>query len=106
MTLAEMKTLLEAINGFSGKVVYRAWPIGQSPALPFIVFYTTGDDSFKADDKIYYAKKTVIIELYSEYKDETSEALVEAAMDGIIYSKDETYIDDERMTLVTYTMEV
>lgn len=106
MTLAEFKTKLETIQGFNGKVAYRAFPIGEAPDLPFICFIYTGDDNFLADDVIFYAKKQVIVELYSRQKDEASEAAVEAVLAGFIYTKEESWIEDERMTLITYTMEV
>lgn len=108
MTLAQVKTMLEAINGYNDKVVYRAWPIGQAPALPFICFMFENNDNFLADDLVYFSKKMIRIEHYSEFKDETAEAAIEAALDAknLIWTKEETYIDDQSMLMIIYNLEV
>ena len=106
MTLAEMKTLLERTEGFQGKVAYRAFPIGQAPALPFICFYSPGNNNFSADDLVFFSCKRIIIELYTEEKDETTEAALEATISDLYWTKDEEYIDDEKMYMITYEMEV
>lgn len=108
MTFAELHTLLSSITGFDKKVVYRAWPTGEAPALPWICYRLNGSDNFGADNKVYYKINRVFVELYSEYKDETSEGLIEALFDSndIYWEKDETYIEDEKCNLITYTIEV
>lgn len=108
MTLAELKTALQSINGFSNKVVYRAWPVGNAPALPWIVYMVDSSDNFGADNIVFKKINRINVELYSEYKDESSESLVEDKLDslGIFWEKEETYIDDERCYQITYTIEV
>lgn len=108
MTLAELYTALTGINGFSKKVVYRAWPVGEAPALPFICYLVEGSDNFGADDHVYKDILRVRIELYSENKDTTSEGAIEALLNSlyIYWEKDETYIDDERCYMIIYTIEV
>lgn len=108
MTLAELNTNLKSLTGFSDKVVYRAWPVGQAPPLPFIVFLVEGSDNFGADDIVYKAINRVNIELYSKNKDTVSEGLIEALLESlaIYWEKDETYIDDEQCYEIIYTIEV
>lgn len=108
MTLTELKTALCSISGFANKVVYRAWAVGEAPALPFICYLVEGSDNFGADDKVYKAIDRVNIELYSKYKDVTSESLVEAKLDSlnIYWEKEETYIDDEECYMIIYSIEV
>lgn len=108
MTLSELYTVLSGISGFAGKVAYRAWPVGAAPALPFICYLETGSNNFIADGQVYVAVKAIAVELYTEAKDPTNEALVEAALTGagIVWSKSEDYLDDERCYMITYTMEV
>lgn len=108
MTLAELNTALKTITGFSNKVVYRAWPVGQAPPLPFITYMVDDSDNFGADDIVYKAINRVNIELYSKNKDTVSEGLIEALLASlsIYWEKDETYIDDEQCYEIIYTIEV
>jgi hypothetical protein len=51
---------------------------------------------------------TLVVELYTDEKDFTLEAAVEAALDGaeLGWQKEETYIGSEELWMVTYTTEV
>lgn len=108
MTLAEVKTMLEGITGFSNKVVYNAWPEGKAPSLPFIVFLETGENPMAADGIRYYASRKISIELYTNTKDLVTEGLVEAKLTetGIFYVKSEEYLNDERCYFTLYEIEV
>lgn len=108
MTLAEIYTLLNGVTGFAGKVVYEAWPENEAPELPFICYLETSSDNFGADNKVYYKRKNVQIELYSKRKDGTSEAAIEAALDdaGIFYNSSDVYLDDEKCHERIYEIEV
>ena len=105
MTLADIKTMLEGITGLGAdKVSYRMFPIGKVPSLPYCVFYSTGNDNFAADNKVYKPYIDVNIELYSQNKDSTMESGIESAMDtkGLIWRKIESYIDSEKMYCILY----
>lgn len=100
MTLENIYTILTGITGFSDKVAYRAFPAKSAPALPFIAYIDRGSDNFDADNKVYSPWERVDIELYTEDKDEASEALIETALKnaGLCFEKtDETYIESEQM---------
>lgn len=108
MTLVELYTALSSISGFDKKVVYRAWPVGEAPALPFIVYLVQGSDNFGADDIVYKPINRVDIELYSKNKDTTSEGLIEALLESlsIYWEKEEVYLDDEKCYEIIYSIEV
>ena len=108
MTLAELKNLLTSIEGFSNKVVYRAWAVGEAPPLPFICYLVLGSDNFGADNIVYKKINSVHVELYSKYKDTRSESLIEDAFtsSGIYWEKEETYIDEEECNMIIYSIEV
>lgn len=108
MTIGELKTILESIEGFSEKVCYFAWPESEAPELPFICFYTPDSDNFAADNIVFHNINHFYVELYSQYKDTASEALIEAALNraGIFWNKDTDYIEDERCFITAYHMEV
>lgn len=106
MTTEELKALLEGISGFSDKVVYYAWPEDEAPALPFICFYTPNANNFGADNKVLFSATHYMIELYTEFKDPVSEALIESALADVFYTKSETYISDEKCHEIVYEIEV
>lgn len=108
MTLAELNTALKSLNGFSNKVVYRAWPVNEAPPLPFICYLVDESDNFGADNIVYKAINRVNIELYSKNKDTTSEGLIESLLDSlsIYWEKNETYLDDEQCYEIIYSIEV
>lgn len=106
--LAELAELLESINGFAGRVVYRAWNVGDAPDPPFICYLETSSDNFAADGVVYHHTKHVDVELYTDYKDVAAEAAIEAAFDaaGIYWTAYEQYIDDEKLYEKIYEIEV
>lgn len=108
MTLDELYNLLKGISVMSTKVTYEAWPEGEVPDLPFICFLETKSDNFAADNKVYFKRKAVQIELYSKRKDTATEALIETALDnaGIFYNTSDVYLTDERCHERIYAIEV
>lgn len=101
MTLAELKTLLST-NTAEIPVAFDHFKTAQS--LPYMIYIVTGNDNFAADNGAYYKDSVIQLELYTELKSETTEAVVEAVLDSVpfFYSKDEGYLDDEQMYMVTY----
>lgn len=108
MTLTDIYTALTSIAGFSKKVTYRQWPVGESPPLPFICYLVDGTDNFGADNKVYKAIHQISIEFYSKTKDTTSEGLIEDKLDSLslFWEKDEVYLNDEQCYEIIYSIEV
>lgn len=106
--LEELKNILESIPGFSNKVAYRAFPEKEAPRLPFICYLETSTHNFYADGKVYSNTSIVDIELYSRFRDTTSETKLENVLrsNGITWTKDIEYIDSERCYETIYTVEV
>lgn len=108
MTLSQLRSVLESIDGFENKVAYRSFPVGQAPKLPFICYLDTGTSNFVADNVVYAVIQEVDVELYSQYKDVASEALIEAkfAENSIVWEKYEEFITDENCYEVIYTFSI
>ncbi len=102
MTLDELKIALETV--LPHKVAYKSFPEGQAPALPYIVFWSTGSDNFGADNNVYHTKRTVRVELLSQSKDIKTEQSIEAVLP--YWTRTEDYIDDEKCFLTIYETEV
>lgn len=108
MTLEEVRTLLEGIYGYTGKVTYYAWPVGEAPELPFLCYVEKRAENFAADNIVYSSGKEIDIELYTEQRSPGEEALVEAALTArdIYWEKELEYLDDEKCWMITYTIGV
>lgn len=87
---------------------YYAFPDGTEQACPFICFYYPERTDTFADDSNYSPKTELIVELYTDTKDFATESAVESVLSGagFSFSKDEAYIDSERMWQIAYSMEV
>lgn len=104
MTRAEVLGMLES----SGvPAAYYTFPEKSGVQPPFICFYY-GYGPLIADNKPYAGITPLTVELYSEQKDFNLEATVESIFTdaGIVFDKDETFIESENMFEIIYTMEV
>ena len=77
-------------------------------APPFVCFFYTGDDDVIADNSNYQSIEKLRVELYADYKDFESEALIEDAFvkNQLVWDKDETFIDSEKLYMTVYESEV
>lgn len=87
---------------------YRAFPESTAKAPPFIVFFYDGNDDLFADNINYQTIVSLRIELYTRDKDFATEAAVESVLrsNEIAFSKEEVYIDDEKLYEIVYESEV
>ena len=90
---------------------YRAFdedPDNPAPAPPFICYLYTGNVPEPADNKNYINIQELAIELYTDNKNFALESKVEAVLNShdMVYGKEEAWLDDEKMQMTTYTMEV
>ena len=107
MTHDEIYAILSTIDGFAGQVAYREFHVDKNnppPNLPYICYLDTSPTTFKADDSTFHAEPRYQIELYTETKSPTTEALVEAALNlrHLPWDKSDTYLDDEKCYQIIY----
>ena len=102
------KEIAQLIDGIGYPYAYYQFEKETAKEPPFICFFYPGRDDMLADDSNYAQITELVIELYTDNKDFAAEAAVESALEAaeIVYEKDETYIDSERMYMITYTTEV
>ena len=94
------------LNTVGVPVAYHHFPEASGQQPPFICFYYPASDNFRADDKDYKIIDSLTVELYTDNKDFDLETSVEAALSGLVWSKDEEYIDSEKMYMITYRTEL
>lgn len=72
------------------------------------MFDYPAQNDFLADDSIYEKITALQIDLYTDRKDLQTEAMVEQVLEqnGIVYTKEETYIASEKMYEITYETEL
>ncbi|HSW62564.1 MAG TPA: hypothetical protein VLH56_04505 [Dissulfurispiraceae bacterium] len=103
MTLTE---LLAVLQGTGLPVAYRQWE--KPPDLPYLLYYADDSVNFGADNVAYTGSLNCIVELYSNRKLPSAEALVEAAFGAsdLYYEKSESWIADENLCLVAYSINI
>lgn len=106
MTAQQLSCILETIPGIYGRVAMNAFPEGEAPELPWIVYRQTSANRLLADNRVYYSSPVFVIELYTEVKSPDTEAALEwtLARNDLIWTKEEEYLDSERCYMVTYTV--
>ncbi len=89
-------------------VGYYQWEEDNVPALPYILYYFPNMDPETADNSNYAAIYQLNVELYTKNKDFELDAILDTVLKdgGMVFRKEETYINSERMYEVLYTMEV
>lgn len=105
MTYKEIAQMIEKIGV---PYAYYQFPEGTGQEPPFICFYYPNNNDFIADDSNYVKVVQLVIELYTDNKDFSLEATLEAVLTehDLVFTREETYIDSERMYLQTYYTEV
>lgn len=105
MTHKEIATMLASLEI---PYAYYQFPEGTGQQPPFICFYYPYNNDVVADDRNFQKVEHLVVELYTDNKDFAKEEAVEAALEeaGLVYSRDEEYLDTERMNMVTYETEV
>lgn len=105
MTLTEIYNMVVQVGV---PVAYYQFSNDTAKEPPFICYYYPNDDDFSADNINYARINQLVIELYTDNKDFTLESQLETVLiqHDMYFNKTEVYIDDEKMYMVTYTMEV
>lgn len=104
--LSDIYNALYAVTAFKDKVVYDHWNTDNLPALPWVAYRMTNSTNFAADNGVYKRANNATIELYTETKNPSLEDTLEGVLDGlgVYWEKEETYITDERLYEVSYSI--
>lgn len=98
-----LKEIYEALNGTGIPTVYRAFPVGQAPDLPFIAYFETGASNFIADNRVYHSASDFEVQLYTDNREPATEERVELALSNYVWTKEITYLDDEKCYVIVYS---
>jgi hypothetical protein len=101
MTYAEIAGVIRSVGI---PFAYHHFPENTGQQPPFICYYYPNSNDMMADNINYQSINDVIIELYTDAKDFALEARIETALKeyGLAFSRDETYIESEKLYMVAY----
>lgn len=101
MTYKEVNTVLASIGI---DYAYDHFTDDTGHELPFICFMYSNSSDLEADNINYQKIRALDIELYTKNKDFELEETVESVLNenGFVYTKEETYIESERMYEVIF----
>lgn len=94
--------LLQLLESTGFPVAYSFFREPQEP--PFLVYLMAYTNNFQADDHVYHIRPRYQVELYTDKKDPVAERTVEAALSGLNWDKNETFIQSEELFQVVYTI--
>ena len=102
------RQVAEMVSSIGIPYAYYQFPNNSGIAPPFVCFYFDSSNDFAADNTNYQRIRPLSIELYTDNKDFTLEQTVENVLNqnGLVYSREETYLDSERMYMVTFMTEI
>lgn len=105
MTYKDISDMIAELNI---PYAYYQFPEGTEVATPFICFYYPSQLGFAADNTNYAKPVDLVIELYTNEKDFQLEAQIEQKLNdnGLVFQRNESYIDSEKMLMQTYESEV
>ena len=83
---------------------YHHYAEGESPEPPFLLFLSPGENTFSADNSMYFSFKMLDIELYTDVKNPELKKQVEQVLKR--HTKSEVWIESEKLYEVLYEMEV
>ena len=89
--MRERKDIYTLLKSAGLPTAYRQWKPAKPPAMPYVIYLEQDRRDFHADNSNYVKRRAWCVELYSEAKDEASEAVIEQAFEqaGISYSRTE-----------------
>jgi hypothetical protein len=81
---------------------------GDPPEIPHVVLMPQSSRADYADDREYASAEDWDVELYTDFRDFELEGRIKRALDdlGLSHPYTYTYISDERLHLVTYSVEL
>lgn len=102
------KQVAEMVSSIGVPYAYYQFPNNTGIAPPFVCFYFNSSNDFAADNTNYQRIRQLSLELYTDNKDFTLEQTVENILNqnGLVYSREETYLDSEKMYMVTFMTEI
>lgn len=96
-------TIYETLESTGLPCAYSHFKTKQKP--PYLVYTGSGQDTFDADNTLYWRRNTYQVEYYFTEKDEANETAIEEALlaGGFKFTKSEdVYVESEDVQVIYY----
>lgn len=105
MTREEVAAMVESIKL---PCAYYEFNENTPQTPPFVCWFFSRDDDFKADNQNFQNIEILNIELYTKYKDFELDDTIENVLksNGLVYYKETNFIDSEKLYQTAYECEV
>lgn len=106
MNLEELEAVLK---GFGIRLAYQGYPEESYPEPPYLIFLDIEGQDLKADNKTYFRRRPVRVELYTDTKDPILEKRFEDYLDEneLPYGfEGSVYIRSERLNMAAWTVTI
>lgn len=102
------KQVAKMVEDIGIPCAYYQFQNGTGQACPFICWFFESSNDLSADNTNWQRIRTLSVELYTDTKDFELEEQVEDALNaaGLVYSREETWLDSERMNMVTFMADI
>lgn len=99
-----LETIYKQLLTLDMPVAYYSYPEELAPPLPYLIYFNPDSETFSADNRTYIKNRRIIVELYTIQKNTELEKKVEVLLHQLQlpFSVQETYIDSEKMFMVSY----
>ena len=108
MTYQEINQMVKSIGLPYAYRTFTTDDRSKKPKPPYIIFFYDSGDDLYADNSNYQRIERLSIELYTDNFDPELKGRVENTLkdNGLTYRREEVYLEDERMLMNSYEMEV
>lgn len=105
MTREEIAAMVESIGL---PCAYYEFNDNTPQEPPFVCWFFSSDNDFKADNQNYSHIEILNIELYTRYKDFETDDTIESILtaNGLTWAKETSFIENEKMYQTSYESEV
>lgn len=100
----ELKEVYEKLKTLKIPTAYRFFKRAPE-SVPFVVYYFASSSRYGADYLNLLDRRTIVIELYTEIKNEILENKLYKLFEDYDIDIDENYIDSEKLYMITVTIE-
>lgn len=97
------KALCELLSSTGYPVAYNEFI--KAPTVPYIAFLFRGEQQHGSDFKNLIKSRTVVVELYTEYKDTDAESKLDSLLSFVEFNKSKDKLSEEKLILISYEFE-
>lgn len=101
--MIDIEHLVQSVGIPHAETVFKENKNSTPPPPPFLMWEASPITHHGSDDKIFYSRQTVKIELYTKKSHTDYENIIDKALEnGVEYTKEHDYMSYEKLHVTTY----